>query len=68
MLDLVHLVHVGGGDGQRGAVVAEGQRGDAGGITMELAQPLLVEGIPDVHKAIGAAWETALQNKPRCKL
>lgn len=63
MLDVVHLVHVGGGDGQRGAVVAEGQRGDAGGVTVELAQPLLVEGVPDVHKAVRAACQAGFQKE-----
>lgn len=63
MLDVVHLIHVGGGDGQRGAVVAEGQGGDAGGIAMELAKPLLVEGIPDVHKAVRAACEPGVQKE-----
>lgn len=68
VLDVVHLVHVGGGDGQRGAVAAEGQRGDAGGVTVELAQTLLVEGVPDVHEAVRAACQTGLRNKPLCEL
>ena len=36
------LVHVGRGDGEDGAVVGEGQGGDGRGVTVELAQALLV--------------------------
>lgn len=55
--DVSLLVHVGGGDGEHGAVVVEGQRGDAGGVAVELTQPLLVEGVPDVDEAVRAAWQ-----------
>lgn len=52
MTDVPLLVHVGGGDGEHGAVVVEGERGDAGRVAMELTQPLLVEGVPDVDEAV----------------
>lgn len=55
--DVSLLVHVGGGDGEHGAVVVEGQRGDAGRVAVELTQPLLVEGVPDVDEAVRAAWQ-----------
>lgn len=55
--DVSLLVHVGGGDGEHGAVVIEGQRGDAGGVAVELTQALLVERVPDVHKAVRATWQ-----------
>lgn len=50
--DVSLLVHVGGGNCEHGAIIIEGKRGDAGGIPMELTQALLVERIPDVHKAV----------------
>lgn len=52
--DVPLLVHVGGSDGEHGAVVVEGQRGDAGRVAVELAQALLVEGVPDVDEAVRA--------------
>lgn len=55
--DVSLFVHVGGGDGQHGAVVVEGQRGDAGGVAVELTQALLVEGVPDVDEAVRAPWQ-----------
>lgn len=55
--DVSLLMHVGGGDGEHGAVVVEGQRGDAGRVAVELTQPLLVEGVPDVDEAVRAAWQ-----------
>lgn len=54
--DISFLVHVGGGDGEHGAVVIERQRRDAGWVTVELTQPLLVERVPDVHEAVRATW------------
>lgn len=53
--DIPLLVHVGGGDGEHGAVIVECQRGDAGRVAVELTQPLLVEGVPDVDEAVRAA-------------
>lgn len=50
--DVALLLHVGGGDCKHGSVIVEGQRGDAGGISVELAQAFLVERIPDVDKAV----------------
>lgn len=50
--DVSLLVHVGRGNGEHGAIVVEGQRGDAGWVPVKLTQALLVEGIPDVHKAV----------------
>lgn len=50
--DVPLLLHVGGCDGQQGSVAAEGQRGDAGGVAVELTQALLIERVPDVHKAV----------------
>lgn len=50
--DVSLLLHVGGGDGQRRAVVTEGQGGDRRGVTMKLTQTLFVERIPDVHEAV----------------
>lgn len=50
--DVSLLVHVGGGDCEHGAIIIEGQRGDAGRVPVELTQALLVEGVPDVHKAV----------------
>lgn len=50
--DVALLLHVRGGDSQHGPVVIEGQGGDAGWVSMELTQPLLVERIPDVDKAV----------------
>lgn len=50
--DVSLLVHVGGGNGEHGAIVVEGQRGDAGRVPVKLTQALLVEGVPDVHKAV----------------
>lgn len=52
--DVALLLHIGGGNGEHGAVVIEGKRGDAGRVPVELTQPLLVEGVPDVHKAVRA--------------
>lgn len=52
MADVSLLVHVGGGDCEHGAIIIEGQRGDAGRVPVELTQALLVEGVPDVHKAV----------------
>jgi len=57
VVDVSPLVHVGGGDGEHGAVVVEGQRGDAGRVPVELTQALLVERVPDVHKAVRATWK-----------
>lgn len=56
VVDVALLLHVRGGDGEHGPVVVEGQRGDAGGVSVELAQALLVEGVPDVDKAVRATW------------
>lgn len=50
--DVALLLHVGGGDGEHGPVVVEGQRGDARWISVELTQAFLVERIPDVDKAV----------------
>ena len=50
--DVSLLLHVRGGDGQRGAVVTEGQGGDRRGVAVKLTQTLLVERVPDVHKAV----------------
>lgn len=50
--DVSHLLHVGGGNGQQRAIAAEGQRGDAGRVTVKLTQTLLIERVPDVHKSI----------------
>lgn len=55
--DVAHLVHVGSGDGDQAAVAVEGQRRDAGRIAVELAQALLVERVPNVNKAVRAAWK-----------
>lgn len=55
VVDVAFLVHVGGGDGQQGAVVVEGQGCDAGRVTVELTQTLLIEGVPDVYEAVRAA-------------
>lgn len=55
--DVPLLVHVGGSDGEHGAVVVEGQRGDASRVAVELTQSLLVEGVPDVDEAVRAAWQ-----------
>lgn len=54
--DVALLLHVRGGDRKHGSIIVEGQRGDAGGISMELTQALLVERIPDVDKAIWTTW------------
>ena len=48
-------MHVGGGDGERGAVGGEGEGGDGGGVLVELAEALLVGAVPDVDEAVGAA-------------
>lgn len=56
VVDVSLLVHVGGGNCKHGAVVIEGQRGDAGRVPVELTQALLVERVPDVHKAVWATW------------
>lgn len=50
--DVALLLHIRGGDCQHGSIIIEGQRGDAGWVSMELAQTFLVEGIPDVDKPI----------------
>lgn len=50
--DVSLLVHIGGGDCEHGAVVIEGQGGDAGRVPVELTQALLVERVPDVDKAV----------------
>lgn len=52
--DVALLLHVRGGDGQQRAVAAEGQRGDAGRVTVELTQTLLIERVPDVHEPVRA--------------
>lgn len=53
--DVSLLLHVRGGDGQQGSVHTERQRRDAGRVTVELTQTLLVERIPNVHEAVGTA-------------
>lgn len=61
--DVSLLLHVRGGDGQQRSVDAERQRRDAGRVTVELTQTLLVERIPNVHEAVGAACaQTQTQN------
>lgn len=55
VLDVIHFVHIGRGYGEGGAVVAEGQGRYAGGVAMELTQPLFIERIPNIHKSIGTA-------------
>lgn len=52
VVDVPFLMHVRGGDGEHGAVVIEGEGGDAGRVPVELTQALLVERVPDVHKAV----------------
>ena len=42
-------------DGEDGSVVAEGQRRDGGGISVELAETLLVESVPDVDETVRPA-------------
>ena len=54
--DVTLFLHVGGGDGEHGAVVIEGKGGDTGRVPVELAQALLVERVPDVHEAVRATW------------
>lgn len=54
--DVALLLHVRGGDGKHGSVIIEGEWGDAGRVSMELTQAFLVEGIPDVDKAVWATW------------
>lgn len=55
VLDVIHFVHIGRSYGEGGAVVAEGQGRYAGGVAMELTQPLFIERIPNIHKPIGTA-------------
>lgn len=46
------FLHVGRGDCEHCAIVAESQRGNAGRVAVELTEALLVERVPDVHEAI----------------
>lgn len=50
--DVSFLVHVGRGNGEHGAVVAESQGSNASWVAVELTQALFVEWIPDIHKAV----------------
>mmetsp|Transcript_19442 Transcript_19442/g.49927 ORF Transcript_19442/g.49927 Transcript_19442/m.49927 type:complete len:249 (+) Transcript_19442:135-881(+) len=55
VLFLALLIRVAGRDGQQGAIAAERQRGDGGGVALVLVQPLLVLPIPHVDDAVAAA-------------
>lgn len=50
------FLHVWWSDCQQRTVHTERQRRDAGGVPVELTQTLLIERIPDVHKAIRTPW------------
>lgn len=61
------FLHVGGGDCEHCAIVAESQRGDAGRVAVELAEALLVERVPDVHEAIWTTWwKDKTQGQSQC--
>lgn len=52
VVDVSFLVHIGGSDGKHCAIIIKGKGGNAGRVSMELTQTLLVERVPDVHKTI----------------
>lgn len=56
MADVSFLKHVGGSNCKHGTIIVEGQWCNTGRVPVKLTQALLVEWVPDVHKAIRATW------------
>lgn len=57
MLRVVHFIHIGWRYCKRGPVITEGKWRDAGGVPMELAQPLFVKWVPDIYKSIRTTYK-----------
>lgn len=57
MFNVIHFIHIWRSYCKGSSIVAEGKWRYAGGIPMELAQPLFVKWIPNIYKSIGTSWK-----------